>query len=320
MTATGTLTTTRSAAAEWRAIGVTVRVVVGSPEALPAATALLREELDRLDRTCSRFRADSELRALDAASGREQPVSPLLAEAVAVALAAAAGTGGAVDPTLGAALTDLGYDRDQGALPADGPAVRVRVVDPQAWRRIVLDRDAGTLRLPVGVRLDLGATAKALGADRAAARIHRELGTGVLVSLGGDLAVAGPGPDGDPDGGWPVRVQEAPGPLSEVPAGCTQTVTLHAGGIATSGITARRWVRGGRALHHLLDPATGLPARTPWRTVTVVAPSCVAANTTSTATIVRGDAGLDRLARTGLPARLVALDGTVTRTGGWPAP
>jgi thiamine biosynthesis lipoprotein len=318
MTATATTapTTERTAAAEWRAIGVAVRLVVDCPKLLGPARRILEDDVAALDRTCSRFRPDSELMALDGtAHDGAVRVSPLLAEAVGAALDAAARTDGAVDPTLGQALRDLGYDRTFSALAADGPAVRVRVVDPAAWQRVELDRAAGTLRLPPGIRLDLGATAKALGADRSAARIHAELGIGVLVGLGGDIAVAGPAPDG----GWPVRVQDRPGALQEEPDGPVQTVALHGGGMATSGISARRWTRGGRTLHHLLDPRTGMPAATPWRTVTVVAPSCVEANTASTATVVRGEAGLAWLEGTGLPARLVTLDGNVTRIGGWPA-
>jgi thiamine biosynthesis lipoprotein len=315
--------------AEWSAIGVTVQLAVTDGDLLPAARALVEDEIAALDLACSRFRPDSELvRLSDPAAGRERaaagreratagrdvPVSALLAEAISVALAAAEATGGAVDPTLGTALTDLGYHRDFATLDADGPAVRVRLVDPGAWRRVRLDAVAGTVAVPDGVRLDLGATAKALGADRAAARVHAELGTGVLVSLGGDLAVAGPAPDG----GWPVRVQDRPGSLQLVPDGPVQTIALQSGGLATSGTAARRWTRGGRWLHHLLDPRTGLPVATPWRTVSVAAASCVQANTATTATMVMAGDGLDWLAATGLPARLVAADGTVTRLAGWP--
>jgi thiamine biosynthesis lipoprotein len=309
-----------TATAQWRAIGVDVHLVVTEPHLLAAARSLLEAELADLDLACSRFRPDSELVRLDATAGggTAVAVSPLLAEAIGVALDAAEATQGAVDPTLGQVLSDLGYDRTFTTVAADGPArrIRVRIADPAGWRQVALDREAGTVRLPAGIRLDLGATAKALGADRAAARIHAELGTGVLVGLGGDVAMAGPAPDG----GWPVRVQDSPGPLDGPAPGPRQTVALLSGGLATSGIAARRWTRGGAELHHLLDPATGMPARTPWRTVTVAAPTCVRANTVTTATLVRGDDGLAWLVATGLPARLVAQDGTVTRVGGWPDP
>jgi FAD:protein FMN transferase len=304
-------------AAEWQAIGVTVRLVVARPETLADARALLESELAALDLACSRFRPDSELVLLDGARG-PVPVSPLLADALEVALDAARETGGAVDPTLGQVLHDLGYDRTFSDLRPSGEGVRIRMVDPQAWRQVRLDRSGAApafVQVPAGVRLDLGATAKALGADRAAARIGAELATGVLVSLGGDVALGGPAPDG----GWPVRIQDSPGRLDAEPTGPTQTIALNAGGLATSGVTARRWTRGGQELHHIIDPHTGLPAHSPWRTVTVAGPSCVRANTASTATVVLGDRGLDWLEATGLAARLVGVDGNVVRVGGWPA-
>jgi len=292
-------------------------VVVTDPDALRQARAMLSERLDALDRACSRFRSDSEVVRLDAAAGRPVPVSPLLAQAVAVALDAAAQTGGDVDPTLGSQLAELGYDRDFAQVPADGPAVRISVSRLARWTDVQLDLDRSVLAVPAGVRLDLGATAKAWAADRAAQELSTALSSGhyaaghevgVLVSLGGDVAVAGPAPEG----GWPIAV--ADGGLDAPPS-----IAIQAGGVATSGTTARRWMRGGDLLHHVLDPRTGLPARTPWRTVTVAAPSCLAANVASTATIVRGDAGLDWLHASGFPARLVSQDGAVTVVGGWPA-
>jgi thiamine biosynthesis lipoprotein len=297
-------------AASFRALGTTATLVVTDPGALPEAGGLLREQLDRVDRACSRFRDDSELVALNRSGGRETAAGPLLIDAVEAALAAAAATGGDVDPTVGSDMEACGYDRDF-ALVADGDPgeLRVRVTPRAPWRSVRVDRARGTIRLPRGVALDLGATAKALAADRAAAAIHGRLGTGVLVSLGGDIAVAGP----PPDGGWAVRVGDdhrTEGPLDEV-------VAIAAGGLATSGTTVRRWGRD-RRLHHILDPRTGRPCAEVWRTVTVAAGSCVAANAASTAAIVRGRAAAERLAARGLPARLVSVDGEIVRVGGWP--
>ena len=303
------------ASRSWRALGVTVQVVVDDPGCLPAAVALLEQDVNALDRACSRFRPDSEVLAVQQAQGRAVAVSPLLAEAVAVALEAARSTDGDVDPTLGAVLSELGYDRDFAALPGDGPAPRVRLNRQANWRDVHVDA-AGRLRVPAGVLLDLGATAKALGADRAARRIARELGCGVLVSLGGDLAVDGR----VPPGGWPVRVQDRPGDLATEPEGPHETVALSGGGLATSSTTARRWQRGGQVMHHLLDPRSGLPVRSPWRTVSVTAGSCVLANTASTAAIIRGERAAGYLLGLGLPARLVSADGGVARLNGWPPP
>src|SRR5207244_10112392 len=156
------------------------------------------------------------------------------------------------DPTVGTAMQVLGYDRDFAAVEATGPPV-VRVAAVPGWRLVRVDRRNRTVRVPARVRLDLGATAKALAADRAAARAAVAAGCGVLVSLGGDIATAGD----PPAGGWAVRVADshAAAPGAEGHAG-----RLAGGGLATSSTTVRRWNRGGEALHHVLDPATGRPA------------------------------------------------------------
>ncbi len=304
-----------TADADWTALGTQVRLVVTEPHALDDARRVLEDELAALDRACSRFRADSELRRLDDAAGRPTPVSPLLAEAIAVALDAARATQGDLDPTVGAAMADLGYDLDFAELPADGPRVRVVPLPAPGWHRVLLDRAAGVVTMPAGVRLDLGATAKALAADRAAERIAAALGTGVLVGLGGDLSVRGAAPDG----GWQVRVQDVTTRPDDAATGPVAMVALHHGGLATSSTMARRWVRGGDVLHHILDPRLGLPARSPWRTVSVAAGTAVAANTASTTAVIRGLRAPGWLARNGFAARLVDLDGQVRLVGGWPA-
>ncbi|MGW7255784.1 FAD:protein FMN transferase [Streptomyces sp. NPDC054834] len=313
MTTTALRTT---AAAEWRALGTRVRLVVTDPALLDSCDLLLARHLAEVDAACSRFRADSELSALEGAAGRPVRVSPLLAEALAVALRAAEKTDGAVDPTVGSAMDALGYDRDFTLVRADDRPVSLRLRRAAGWRRVELDRTTGTVAVPEGVRLDLGATAKAWAADRAAATLARAAGCGVLVSLGGDTAVAGE----PPAGGWQIRVQDVTGAVDETPSGSYETVGLSGGGLATSGTSARRWRRGGYDLHHIVDPRTGLPVRTPWRTVSVAAATCADANAAGTAALVKG-AGAERwLTILGLPARLVAQNGLVVTTPGWPAP
>lgn len=313
---TGLAVAPRLAGRDLTAIGVAVRVVVTDPSAADTAAELLARRLAELDLACSRFRTDSEIGAVNAAAGRSTPVGPLLAEAIEVALDAARTTGGAVDPTVGSSLVRLGYDGDFAGLPADGERVEASWRRSAHWSQVQLDRVAGTVRMPAGVQLDLGATAKAWAADRAAEALGAELGCGVLVSLGGDLAMVGEAPEG----GWAVRVQDLPGRLEDEPAGPSCTVAVRSGGLATSSTAARRWRRGGELLHHLIDPVTGMPARSVWRTVTVAAPTCLAANVASTAAIVRSHAALPGLAAAGHPARLVDLDGEVTLLNGWPTP
>lgn len=314
------------ASASWQALGTGVQVIVTDPRQLPAARELLAEDLAAVDQACSRFRPDSEIVGLDtarpAAGAARRPgwtgpvrISPLLAEAIGAALRAARATGGDVDPTVGRAMDAIGYDRDFPLVAADGPAVKLRVVAVPGWRQIELDEAGCLLSLPAGVRLDLGATAKAWAADRSAARLAASLGCGVLVSLGGDIAVAGP----PPDGGWRVRVQDVSGRPEDPPVGPAAVVAIREGGLATSSTTARRWRRGGDLLHHILDPRTGLPAPPVWRTVSVAAGSCLDANTASTAAVIRGRGAPTWLAGLGLPARLVGEAGDVLTVAGWPA-
>ena len=317
----------REASADWRALGTLVRLVVTEPERLPEATAMLEADLAALDLACSRFRPDSELSGLRTAGGRPVRVSPLLAEAIAVALRAARLTDGNVDPTVGAAMSAVGYDRDFDQIPRTGPPLKLpeppEMPEPPptvtartvpCWRDVHLE--GHQLSMPEGTQLDLGATAKAWAADRAAARIADRLGCGVLVSLGGDIAVAGPAPRQ----GWRVRVQDVTGSPQDPPSGPYALVAIREGGLATSSTAARRWQRGGDVLHHILNPRTGRPAEPLWRTVSVAADTCADANAASTAAVIRGREALGWLARLGLPARLVDATGVVFTTAGWPAP
>jgi thiamine biosynthesis lipoprotein len=287
----------------------------GRPEALGTAVRILQDELAAIDLACSRFRDDSELMAVNAAAGRTVEVSELFVEAVRTALTAAAQTDGDVDPTLGGALVAAGYDADYAALPADGPAAIPAPPPANAWQDIELDPDAGTVRVPHGAALDLGATAKALAVDRAATAITAATGAGVLVNVGGDITAAGP----LPPAGWPVRLtddtarEDVATPLRHGPV-----IRMHGGGLATSSTAVRRWRRDGRDYHHVLDPRTGLPVEAVWRTVTVTAATCVDANTASTAAVVRGRGAPDWLAALGLPSRLVDAAGAVHRVAGWP--
>lgn len=294
----------------WEVWGTTASVLVADGAEAAAARRLVVAELSRMDRACSRFRPDSELSRVNRAGGRPVAVSPAFVEAVDAALRAALLTDGAVDPTLGQALRVCGYDRDFSLLAAEPERVRVRVhpARPADWRAVVLDGDVVSVAPPH--ELDLGATAKALAADRAARAVHAETGGGVLVNLGGDIAVAGDAPDG----GWRVLVAE-----DHRGGGHEQTVAIRSGGLASSSKSVRRWRSGDREMHHIIDPQTGLPAGGPWRTVSVAAATCVDANTASTAAVVRGRGAVGWLARRGLPARLVGGDGGVRTVCGWPA-
>ncbi len=295
-------------AAQWPLWSTTARIVVTDPSVLPEAIGLVEEFLDAVDAACSRFRDDSQTRAVADARGRPVRVSPLLARYVAAGLQAARRTDGDVDPTLGASLAALGYDRDIAAVDGRGAVVPLKVRRRHTWRSVRLDGDL--LTVPDGLELDLGATAKALAADETAALVAQHLRTGVLVDLGGDLATAGPAPGH----GWSVQVQDRvgdPACVVAVPAG---------GALATSSTVSRRWRVGEHSVHHLLDPHSGRPASEIWRSVSVAAWSCLEANTLSTAAIVRGSRAPHWLRTLGATARLVDASGhVVARVGGWPA-
>ncbi len=299
-------------------LGTTVEVLCADPGTLVAAVDLLGDELDRVDRLASRFRDDSELAWVNRSSGQQLTVSPELADLVAGALRAARLTGGLLDPTVGRTLVDLGYDVDFARLvrsplrtrPAARPvrAAGVRSMVP-GWSTVDLDLAELTLAVPEGVLLDLDSTAKAATVDRAAARIAAAVGSGVLVCIGGDLAVAGP----PPAGGWSVGVDDVSG-ADDSPA----VVAVTSGGMATSGTVARSWVHDGRPVHHLVDPRTGAPAESPWRTVSVAAATCTDANIAATGALILGAPAPQWLAGAGLDARLVSHEGGVVVTGGWP--
>jgi thiamine biosynthesis lipoprotein len=347
----GPATTPALATARWEALGTSVVLRLTDPAALPRARALVARELDQIDLACSRFRTDSDLSRANAhAGGRPVRVSPLLIEALQLALRAAELTNGDVDPTVGAALVLAGYDRDwrllesadapaQGgagedlrpASPASGARLHSRHDSAESgadgdqrpappaltaqlrsgYRTVELDAALQTIRIPGGIMLDLGATAKAWAADRAARAVHEAEGCGVLVSLGGDIATAGAAPAD----GWLIHVTDDHRDGADAPG---QTISIASGGLATSSVAVRRWRRGAATMHHIIDPAAGAPVRGPWRTVSVAAADCADANIASTAALVRGERAPRWLRQLGVPARLVAHSGEALAVGGWP--
>lgn len=310
------------ARAALRSLGSLAVVATVSPAAIEKATRLLIEELDRVDAAASRFRPDSEVQRLAAAGGRPAAVSALLYAMVNAACEVAELTGGAVDPTVGPALCRLGYDRDF-ALVAAGAGAPPQPHPPSepgpagtgmpiaGWWTVELDPRQQRVRVPAGLVLDLGSSGKAFAADRAARHIAEATGSGTLVSLGGDVAVAGEAPEG----GWHISIDER---CDTAPERAALAVAVERGGLASSSTTVRAWTRNGRNLHHVVDPWTGEPAAAVWRLVSVAAPSCLVANAASTAAIVWGLDATDRLAGLGVAARLVGADGAVTLLGGWP--
>ena len=295
----------------WRALGTGVHVLVTGGD-MAAASAAVRGVLSKVDLAYSRFRPDSELSQINADGGGTRRVSPLLAAAIATSLRAAALTDGRVDPTVGRAMRAVGYDDDFDRVRTRTEPISIRLEPIPGWRAIQFDPRARTMGVPKGVEIDLGSTGKALASDLAAAAALAAMGQGgVLVSLGGDIAMAGD----VPAGGWRILVAED---SDTPPASDGEVIALRHGAIATSSTTVRTWRRGEIALHHLIDPHTGVSVESPWRTASVVAATCVDANTAATAAIVRGASAPEWLDGLGLAARLVGITGDVHRIGSWP--
>jgi thiamine biosynthesis lipoprotein len=292
------------ATAQWPVWSTTARIVVTDAGRLEQAREIATRRLAQVDAACSRFRDDSELMQLPA--GRPVLVSAQLADLVRTALEAAQATDGLVNPTVGTVLGGLGYDRDWAEMAGDRPASPIRVRRLPSWRQVRLQGQH--LTVPAGVRLDLGATGKAFTADLIAAQIAAELPVGALVALGGDIATAGP----EPENGWNVLVQDRPGDPSVTVRLAPQSA------IATSSTQGRRWTTGGRQMHHIVDPRTAAPAKVVWRTATVAAPTCAAANAFSTAALILGHDAPAWLQQQGVAARLVSASGDVVSIAGFP--
>jgi len=297
--------------ARWRALGTYVHLGVDDADVLADAAQLASAVLDEVDAACSRFRADSELSRANRATG-PVPASPVLVGAVRVALEAAELTGGVVDPTLGDVLVAAGYSRTFEDVPASDPSPVALPERRPGWREVVVTDDS--LEVPRGVVLDLGATGKAFASDLVALSVLDGLGTDVVVSVGGDVRAAAP-PDG-PGTAWTVAIAHTPDGPGATPVA---HVTVTDGGLATSSVSARRWVRAGRCWTHLVDPRTLGPVDGPWRTVCATGPTCVAANVATTAAIVLGADAPAWLEARGVAALLLAHDGTTRRTGAWEA-
>ncbi|MFC4147821.1 FAD:protein FMN transferase [Micromonospora mangrovi] len=248
-----------------------VRVAVTERTALPAVRRVVARGLAAL-RT-----AEAELGRAHRAAGRPAPVGPLLRDLVAVALGAAEASGGAVDPTIGAAR--LRRTAGRGGLPVCGSGIGPVGV-PADWRAVTLRGEL--LAVPPPRWLDLGGTATAYLVQRCAERAAVRQRTGVLVAVGSRVAAAGPAPDG----GWPVAVDGGP-------------TTLVDGALVTA--DGHRPDGGG-----VRDPRTGGAVASPWAAVTVAAPDAARAAMVAVAALARGPEGPAWLAAQGVPAWPVA--------------
>jgi thiamine biosynthesis lipoprotein len=268
----------------FHAMGTDIELFVEADDAW-ASLGAAQDEFHRLERLLSRFQPDSELSRLNRLGALS--VAPDTARVVQLALAARERTGGRFDPTVLDALAAAGYDRSFELVPREGPA---RAAAPPRRAGGGVRVEGLRIELDPGTRLDLGGIAKGYAADRAAELLA--LAGPCLVNAGGDVTVRG--------GAWPVGVEGL-------------TLELSSGALATSGRDRRRWRRGGRELHHVIDPMTGAPAETDLLRITVLAGDATEAEVLATWLFIAGE---EEAAASGVPCVLVTADGRVRLEGG----
>ncbi len=200
--------------------------------------------LRRIGARLTRFSPDSELSRFNLSPGRWIDVSPELEALLRASLWAFEASGGLVNVSVLPSMIGIGYARP---LSEARPTATAFAASPLPSLPDVLRVRAGAARLEPGGGIDLGGVAKGWLADQ----LRDSMGPNALANLGGDLSAGGLGPAG---AGWPVGL-----------AG--QTVLLRDQGAATSSVRKRRWGEH----HHLIDPRTGLPARSGLEEVSVVA-------------------------------------------------
>jgi thiamine biosynthesis lipoprotein len=287
--------------------GLTGSLSTEREDQMADATERLWARLESFDVACNRFRDDSELSRLNARPGEEVAISETLELALTAALRAAEVTGGLCDPTVLSSLLALGYDRDFDELVKGVDVPATTPVAPLGPSAIHLDVEHHTVVIDAPCQLDLGASAKALVVDLVAADVATS--GGVVVELGGDVAVRGNGPQGP----WAIGVSD-----TLTITGREPRISLRHGGVATSSTTSRTWRLGDRVVNHIIDPRTGSFADGPYATASVTASDCVLANAFATAALLWNEEAAYHIAQAGWSARLVRTNGTVEFVGGWP--
>lgn len=261
----------------------------------------------RVEDELSRFRSTSALSRVNGSAGcGPQAVSHLFWTVLMSAMEAADDSGGVYDPTLLRTLERIGYDRTFGEVEQCGARNTIADVPSfGSWRRVGLDRGVRSVSLPADLALDFGGIAKGWTVDRVAL-VLAPLGP-VLVDAGGDLRAIGL-VDGE---GWPVGVQDPFEPERD-----RAIVRLRDGALATSSIGGRRWQRGDRTLHHVIDPRTGTAAQSDLHSVTVRAPTAMMAEVAAKVALVLGSAsGPSYLLERGLSGLLTGVHGREMRVG-----
>jgi thiamine biosynthesis lipoprotein len=292
----------------FRAMNTTIEVTLADWHATPLfdrAASIFSEAEERF----SRFRPDSELSKINARSGALTQISPDMLGLLIRARELHEASGGIFEPAVLPALEAAGYNRSFEEIKASDEGATFAPQPRHSFSSLCIEAAASTMQMPRGMRIDLGGIAKGYTVDVIAQQLHA---TGAaLINAGGDVRAIGAGATG---GGWLIYVSD-PHDESTV----LDEVTLRDQAIATSTTAVRRWRRGERPMHHLIDPRTRLPAETGVVSVTVVAGTATEADVFAKTALLLGLAeGRRFLERRDTPGLFVLPDGVVVATDGWP--
>jgi FAD:protein FMN transferase len=286
---------------EFRAMNSNIVLAAeGDSKSLEQGFAEARRFIDGKEAQLTRFAETSELAALNRASGEWFSASAELYELVKEAYNYNAATGGLFDPAVLDALESAGYDKSMDEIRVHGagsagPAKATR----GDFRSAEFDPARNAIRLPQGLRIDLGGIAKGWIAERAAYVLARS-STACAVSAGGDLFALGL-PAGE--NAWEIGLEDPRDERATLAA-----LRVGPGAVATSSIAKRRWRQGGRIMHHLIDPRTGLPAQTDWLSVTAIAPRATMAEVFAKILLIAGPREAERVAAGGDALAFIAVD------------
>ena len=254
-------------------------VVTADPRLADRLTAFAAHELSLMERRWSRFLPTSELSRLNAAAGKPVIVSADTFSVIKSAVDAWEHTDGCFDPTVHDALCVTGYDRTFAEVPerTDRPG---SAAPTPGCADIELDPHLCAVRLPVGVRLDLGGIGKGAAADLVVGRLLEAGADGACVNVGGDIRVEGRAPT---SAGWIIELAFG----SEL----RRRIRIAAGAACTSTSTKRRWMTADGERHHIIDPR-GARSTEGLQWVSVIAARATQAEVLTKAIFVAGvDAG-----------------------------
>jgi FAD:protein FMN transferase len=252
----------------------TITIVGGSADMLDSATRLILD----LHRRWTRFDPSSEISQINQSSGSLAVVEPDTFAVISAAVAAAARTKGAYDPTVGRSMRALGYDRTLNDIPRLHG--NTELIGAPGTAAIELLPELSAVILAPGTEIDLGGIGKGAAADAAAEMVMASGASGVCVNIGGDLRVEGLSPTAE---AWAIEITPTAQEHRQA-----LVVRLESGAVCTSRTDLRTWSGPNGDRHHIITPSTGEPVDTALRSVTVLARTATSAEPLTKAALVAG--------------------------------